>query len=130
MSVFTDVEIAYLGTQRLARLATSSASATPDVSAVVFSVDGDTITSGGYDITKTVRYRNLLANPQAVIVIDDLPTTDPWAPRGVKIRGTAIVEQGMHGLFIRITPKTIWTWGLDESKDAEARFAGVARRDV
>ena len=44
MPVFTDTEIAYLATQRLARLATSSSSATPDVSAVVFSVDGDTIT--------------------------------------------------------------------------------------
>ena len=41
MTVFTEVELEYLGSQRLARLATSSASATPDVSAVVFSVDGD-----------------------------------------------------------------------------------------
>jgi pyridoxamine 5'-phosphate oxidase family protein len=130
MSVFSDAEIAYLGTQRLARLATSSASATPDVSAVVFAVDGDTITSGGYDITKTVRYRNLLSNPQAVIVIDDLPTTDPWAPRGIKIRGSAVIEEGKNGLFIRITPKTIWTWGLDVTTPHEARFAGVARRDV
>jgi len=130
MSVFTDIEIAYLGTQKLARLATASASATPDVSAVVFSVDGDTITSGGFDITKTVRYRNLLANPQAVIVIDDLATSEPWAPRGVKIRGAAIVEQGTQGKFIRITPKTIWTWGLEVPDATQARFAGVARRDV
>jgi pyridoxamine 5'-phosphate oxidase family protein len=130
MPVFTDTELAYLATQRLARLATSSSSATPDVSAVVFAVDGDTITSGGYDITKTVRYRNLLSNPQAVIVIDDLPTTDPWAPRGLKIRGAAVIEEGKNGLFIRITPKTIWTWGLDVPSESDARFAGVARRDV
>lgn len=130
MSVFTTEEVAYLATQRLARLATSSASATPDVSAVVFGIDGDTITSGGYDITKTVRYRNLLANPQAVIVIDDLPTTEPWAPRGVKVRGSAVIEEGKNGLFIRIKPKTIWTWGLDVPEGTEARFAGVNRRDV
>jgi pyridoxamine 5'-phosphate oxidase family protein len=130
MTVFTEVELEYLGSQRLARLATSSASATPDVSAVVFSVDGDTITSGGYDITKTIRYRNLLANPQAVIVIDDLPTTNPWSPRGIKIRGSATIEQGKNGLFIRITPKTIWTWGLAQADDSEEKFGGVARRNV
>ena len=130
MPVFTDTEIAYMATQRLARLAPSSSSATPDVSAVVFSVDGDTITSGGYDITKTVRYRNLLSNPQAVIVIDDLPTTDPWAPRGLKIRGPATIEEGTTGLIIRITPRTIWTWGLGVPPESESRFAGVARRDV
>ena len=130
MSVFTDVEIAYLGTQRLARLATSSASATPDVSAVIFSLDGDTITSGGYDITRTIRYRNLLANPQAVIVIDDLPTTDPWAPRGIKIRGAAAIEEGKNGLFIRIAPKTIWTWGLEMPEGTRERLSGVERRDV
>ena len=130
MTVFTDAELQYLATQRLARLATSSASSTPDVSAVVFSVDGETITSGGYDITKTIRYRNLLANPQAVIVIDDLPTTNPWSPRGIKIRGSAAIEQGTNGLFIRITPKTIWTWGLEESLDRVKKFGGVARRNV
>jgi len=130
MSIFTDAELAYLAIQRLGRLATSSASATPDVSAVVFSIDGDTITSGGNDITKTIRHRNLLANPQAVIVIDDLPTTEPWAPRGVKIRGSAVIENGKNGLFIRITPKTIWTWGLDTTEGTQERSSGVARRDV
>lgn len=130
MTVFTEVELEYLRSQRLARLATSSASATPDVSAVVFSVDGDTITSGGYDITKTIRYRNLLANPQAVIVIDDLPTVKPWSPRGIKIRGSAVIEDGPNGLFIRIAPKTIWTWGLEQADNSEQRFGGVARRDV
>jgi pyridoxamine 5'-phosphate oxidase family protein len=130
MTVFTDAEVEYLRSQRLARLATSSASATPDVSAVVFSVDGDTITSGGYDITKTIRYRNLLANPQAVIVIDDLPTVKPWSPRGIKIRGTAAIEEGPNGLFIRITPRTIWTWGLVHAGDSEQKFGGVARRNV
>ena len=49
--------------------------------------------SGGYDITKTVRHRNLTANPRAVIVIDDLSSTDPWTPRGIKIRGSEALEE-------------------------------------
>ena len=76
----------------------------PDVAAVGFSVDGGTIVTGGFDITKTVRYRNLLANPRATIVIDDLASVDPWAPRGVKVRGAAAIEEGAGGLRIRIAP--------------------------
>ncbi len=73
MAVFTDAELGYLAGQRLARLATASTSGQPDVSAVGFTIEGDTIVSGGMDITKTVRYRHLRENPQATVVIDDLP---------------------------------------------------------
>ena len=88
MAVFTDLEVEYLRSQRLARLATASATGQPDVSAVGFGLDGDSITSGGIDLTKTVRFRHLQENPRATIVIDDLASTDPWTPRGIKVRGT------------------------------------------
>jgi pyridoxamine 5'-phosphate oxidase family protein len=89
MAVFTDAERAFLDGQRIARLATADLDGTPDVSAVGFQVDGDVIVSGGLDLTKTIRYRHLQANPVATIVIDDLVSVDPWTPRGVKARGPA-----------------------------------------
>jgi len=128
VSVFTEHEAAYLRSQRMARLATASPTGAPDVAAVTFGVDGDTIVSGGYDITKTVRYGNLTANPRAVIVIDDLASTDPWTPRGVKVRGSAALEEHEGRLQIRITPEVIWSWGLNP--DGENRFLGVQRRNV
>ena len=127
-SMFTEHEIAFLRSARLARLATASASGMPDVAAVTFGLDGSTIVSGGYDITKTVRYRNLLANPLAAIVIDELVTVKPWTPRGVKVRGSAAIEEHDGGLQIRITPSVIWSWGVNP--DGETRFRGVERRDV
>lgn len=48
----------------MARLATASASGQPDVAAVTFGLDGDSIVSGGFDITKTVRLGNLKNNPR------------------------------------------------------------------
>ena len=78
MAVFTDAEREYLAGQWLARLATASADGQPDVSAVGFSVDGDTIVSGGLDLTKTVRYRHLQSNPRASLVVDDLASVEPW----------------------------------------------------
>ena len=128
MAVFTDTEVAYLHSQRMARLATASPSGQPDVAAVTFSLDGDTLVSGGFDITKTVRYGNLRTNPRAVIVIDDLLTTDPWRPRGVKVRGSAALEEHPGGLRIRIQPEVVWSWGINA--DGEDRVRGVERRDV
>jgi len=126
MAVFTDAELEYLSTQPLARIATASATGVPDVAAVGFGVDGDTLVTGGYDITKTVRYRNLLANPRATIVVDDLASVDPWAPRGVKVRGAATLEEVTGGMRIRIVPEVIWSWHLNQ--DAEKRFLSVEKR--
>jgi len=126
MAVFTDAELEYLSTQPLARIATASATGVPDVAAVGFGVDGDTLVTGGYDITKTVRYRNLLANPRATIVVDDLASVDPWAPRGVKVRGAATLEEVTGGMRIRIVPEVIWSWHLKQ--DAEKRFLSVEKR--
>jgi pyridoxamine 5'-phosphate oxidase family protein len=128
MPVFTEAETAYLASQRMARLATASPTGQPDVAAVTFDIDGDTIVSGGFDITKTVRYGYLQKNPRAVIVIDDLASVDPWSPRGVKVRGSATLEGAPGAMRIRIVPEVIWSWGLNT--DAEKRFLGVERRDV
>jgi pyridoxamine 5'-phosphate oxidase family protein len=125
---FTDEELDYLGSQRLARIATSSASGLPDVAVAGFGVEDDAIVSGGLDITKTVRYRNLKENPRATVVIDDLASLDPWTPRGVKVRGQASLEAHDDGLRIRIVPEVIWSWGINEGR--EKRFASIEKRIV
>ncbi len=128
MAVFTNAELEYLAGQRLARLATASPDGQPDVSAVGFSVDGDTVVSGGLDLTKTVRYRHLQANPRATVVVDDMASVDPWQPRGVKVRGRATLEDDGGKPRIRIVPDTVWSWGLNEG--APKRFAGIEKRRV
>jgi len=128
MGVFTEAEIEYLNAQPLARIATASASGVPDVAAVGFGLDGEEVVTGGFDLTKTVRYKNLLANPRATIVIDDLVTVDPWAPRGVKVRGRAVLEEEGRGMRIRITPEVIWSWHIN--LDADKHFVSVEKRIV
>ena len=128
MGVFTDLEVEYLQAQRLARLATASASGLPDVSAVGFGLDGGAIVSGGLDLTKTVRFRHLSENPRATIVIDDLASVNPWSPRGVKVRGSATIEEHEGRQRIRIEPEVIWSWGINP--DGEKRFASIERRSV
>jgi pyridoxamine 5'-phosphate oxidase family protein len=128
MSVFTPAEVHYLSSQSLARLATASSDGLPDVAVAGFSLDGEDIVSGGLDLTKTVRYRYVSTNPRATIVIDDLASTDPFTPRGIKVRGQATLEEAGGSLRIRIRPATIWSWGINDG--APTRFAGVEKRDI
>ncbi len=115
MSVFTEAERAYLDAQPLMRFATASSAGAPDVAPVGFEVDGSDIVSGGFDIARTVRFRNVGENPRATVVIDDLASVDPWSPRGIKIIGSVTIEDGGNQPQFRISPKVIISWGINDT---------------
>jgi len=115
MGAFTQAELDYLESQPLMRFASASPSGRPDVAPVGFSVEGDDIVTSGFDIASTVRYRNIQANPRATVVIDDLATVDPWAPRGVKVIGSAVIEGGDGAQRFRISPEVIVSWGINDT---------------
>ncbi len=128
---FTDQERTYLASQPLGRIATASASGVPDVAPVTFRVlSDDRIEIDGMDNPRTLKWRNVEASGQAAFVIDDLASTEPWRPRGVKLRGTASADTDADGSHvIRITAERVWSWGINP--DAPKHFAGIVeRRDV
>ena len=116
--MFSKNERKFLKSQSLARIATASHGGEPDVAPVGFEFDGEHFYVGGLDLQNTLKYKNALANPRAAIVFDDLQSTDPWTPRGIKIRGAADIVERQGGLgtkpYIRIKPEIKWTWGIDE----------------
>ena len=128
MAAFTEQELAYLAGQPLMRFASASPTGQPDVATVAFSVDGDDIVTAGFDIAKTVRYRNIGANPRAAVVIDDLAALDPWTPRGIKVRGRVRIEEGeAGGQRFRISPEVIWSWGVNDPGEG---IPTMERREV
>lgn len=127
MGAFTDSELDYLNSQPLMRFASASPEGRPDIAAVAFTVDGDDIITSGFDIRKTVRYRNIGKNPRASVVVDDLASTDPWAPRGIKVYGSVAIEDDTAGQRFRITPEVIWSWGIN---DVTAGIPSIQRRNV
>jgi pyridoxamine 5'-phosphate oxidase family protein len=118
--VFTDAEIAYLASQPLARLATLNDDGWPDVVPVAFEFDqGIFWVGGGATVTGTRKMRNVTAGRTKVsLVIDDLPSLQPFVARGIRVYGTAGAPEervGMTGpgTYLRITPVTSWSWNLD-----------------
>ena len=114
--MFTKEELAYLKSQPLGRIGTSSKTGRPDVAPVSFDTDGEYIYVSGRDVTNTMKYKNVLENPRASFVVDDLKSMRPWAPRQIKIQGKAdIVKHTGYmgpGIYIRIKPVLKRSWGL------------------
>jgi pyridoxamine 5'-phosphate oxidase family protein len=116
--MFSEAEINYLRSQRLARIATVSEELQPDVAPVGYEFDGEHFYIGGRQQTKTHKYRNVLkGNSKVALVVDDLESTTPWKPRGIKVYGIAeIIErkgQVGPGQYLKVTPERYWSWGID-----------------
>jgi pyridoxamine 5'-phosphate oxidase family protein len=122
MSVFTEDEIHYLESQRLARIATVGRSGQPHVVPVGFryNKDVDTIDIGGHNFTARKKWRDVQQNPRVAVVIDDIESVNPWIVRGIEIRGTAEIlmvggqniVRGFESEMFRITPHRIVSWGI------------------
>ncbi|GAB11559.1 hypothetical protein GOARA_078_00080 [Gordonia araii NBRC 100433] len=128
---FTDAELAYLGTQRLGRLATQKPNGTLQNSPVGFKVNADgTIDIVGYNMSDSRKYRNVAENGRVALVVDDLASVKPWRVRCVEIRGRgeAVPGTGESGAIIRIHPERVISFGLTEDK--EAHSLKVDARDV
>jgi pyridoxamine 5'-phosphate oxidase family protein len=135
MSLFSDAEISYLTSQRLARIATAGRDCQPHVVPLAFryNPETDTIDVGGHGFAKRKKYRDVQTNPRVAIVIDDLATIDPWRPRMIEIRGEAeilptgseTVGRGFDPPMFRIHPKRIISIGLqgDQPFGLSARSA-------
>jgi pyridoxamine 5'-phosphate oxidase family protein len=119
-SIYSEPEIEYLKSQRLARIATATKQGKPDVSPVGFEFDGTHFFIGSHSqdiFLSTRKYKNVRdGNKQVALVIDDLESVQPWKPRAMKINGSAeIVEHnGMFGpgKYLKITPSVTWSWGI------------------
>ena len=51
----------------------------------------------------------------APVVFDDLASTNPWSPRGIKVIGTAVIEEGDGSPRFRITPDVIISWAVNDT---------------
>jgi pyridoxamine 5'-phosphate oxidase family protein len=129
--VFTESELVYLASQRLGRLATVQPNGTLQVSPVGFSYNPATssIDINGYNLEKSRKFRNIADNGCAAFVVDDLVSVRPWRVRCLEIRGVAEALSTGRGPLIRLHPKRIISFGIDEP-DTEAHSLTTNSRNV
>jgi pyridoxamine 5'-phosphate oxidase family protein len=141
---FTDIEIEYLASQRLGRLATAQPNGTLQASPVGFLYNSDTgtIDIAGRGMAQSRKFRNVAENGQVAFVVDDVASVQPWRPRCVEIRGegeaiaeptdsawAAAGQTGFDGAIIRIRPKRIISFGIGETTNNVYEFK-VSKRTV
>ena len=109
---FTEDEFAFLTESRLARVATASCEGQPHVVPVVYEFDGTAFYFTGWNLEKSLKFKNLVENKKVALVIDDLVTVSPWRPRGLEVRGVA--ELGSEGgrAYVKVTPSVKRSWGF------------------
>ena len=119
---FTQLELEYLATQRLGRLATVAPDGYPQNNPVGFFVDAERgiIDIGGHGMGASRKFASVQANPKVSFVVDDIASVQPWRVRGIEIRGVAeaLTDQeppgrGFSRELIRIHPRRILSWGFD-----------------
>jgi pyridoxamine 5'-phosphate oxidase family protein len=126
MSKFRDTEIEYLASQRLGRLATVGPDGVPHVVPVAFryNADADAIDIGGHHFAERKKFRDVQRTGVAALVVDDV--LPPWQPRAVEVRGDAVtldtggkaIMEGFDDPIIRITPRRVVSWGLEDGSRA------------
>lgn len=117
--MFTTKEKSYLTEQPLARIATVSPQIQPDVAPVAYDFDGERFYVSGMRMLKSLKYLNVKkGNTKVAFVVDDLASTNPWRPRGIKIHGQAelVHRDGYAGekTYLKITPERKWSWGIEK----------------
>ena len=109
---FTEDEVSFLTQSRLARVATASRDGQPHVVPVVYEFDGMAFYFTGWNLERTLKFRNLAENKRVAIVIDELVTVCPWRPRGIELRGEAELEKEDGRPYVKVTPKIKRSWGF------------------
>ncbi|MBV9846898.1 MAG: PPOX class F420-dependent oxidoreductase [Kutzneria sp.] len=135
---FTDIELDYLGTQRLGRLATVQPNGVLQVSPVGFGYNSSTktIDIGGYNMAASRKFRNVAENGRVAFVVDDIASIQPWRVRCLEIRGYAEAidtptdsAAQIEGAIIRIHPRRIISFGIGDL-DREPHELVANKRDV
>ena len=131
MSKFTDIELEYLQTQRLGRLATVNKNGEPQIAPVTFRYHAelDTIDIGGLNMGESQKFRNVARNGLASFVVDDV--LPPFQPRGIEIRGHAEalpdggqrISPNFSPALIRLMPGRIISWNLTSGDPAQTHLA-------
>ncbi|HYC26501.1 MAG TPA: PPOX class F420-dependent oxidoreductase [Nitrososphaerales archaeon] len=111
--LFSEAEAEFLAENFIGRLATVSSGLQPHVVPVAYRFDGSGLTFGGWNMEKSLKFKNLAANNQVAFVVDEVVSMKPWKARGVEVRGTAVPTRSPSGsVSIRITPLKVRSWGL------------------
>lgn len=109
---FSDAEAEYLAENFIGRVATASPSGQPHVVPVGYRFDGATITFGGRNLVKSLKFRNLMSNEKVAFVVDDIEPPNRLHARGVEVRGVAEPTTTEGVPAVRVIPLNIRSWGL------------------
>ena len=134
----TQIEVEYLASQSIGRLATAQRDGTLQNNPVGYRYNAEsaTIDIAGFNMASSQKFRNVARNGRVAFVVDDIVSTDPWRVRCLEIRGEGegldpALDQTatLDAPIIRIHPRRIVSFGL-EDLDIEPHLLVPSKRNV
>ena len=131
--ILTDAERRFLARQPLGHLATIGPDGTPQVKPLGFTWNTHlgTIDIPGFNMGGSAKYRNIRANPQVALVVDEMTEQSMEGAHFLEIRGTAeaVVDRAsadghLAAEMIRIHPRRVVAYNVDPEQP------GLESRDV
>ena len=133
--ILTDAEGRFLARQPLGHLATIGPDGTPQVKPLGFTWNADlgTIDIAGFNMGGSAKYRNIRANPQVALVVDEVTEQSMEGAHFLEIRGTAEAVVGrasddghLAAEMIRIHPRRVVAYNVDpEQPGLQTRSVGA-----
>src|SRR5439155_20665318 len=133
-SVFTEAEIAYLRERMRGTIGTVGPDGQPHLTPTTlhYNESEDAIDVGGVSFGSTKKWRDVGKNPKVTLLIEDV-LQNPRLARTIEIRGTAALHEtgeetikprlaNFDAQFVRIRPKRIVAWGLEEAAPTAGEF--------
>ena len=84
----------------------------PSTARGVYEFDGTAFYFTGWNLEKTLKFRNLVENKKVAVVVDELLTVCPWRPRGLEVRGVAELAKEDGRSYVKVTPLVKRSWGF------------------
>ena len=133
--ILTDAERRFLARQPLGHLATIGPDGTPQVKPLGFTWNADlgTIDIAGFNMGGSAKYRNIRANPQVALVVDEMTEQSMEGAHFLEIRGSAEAVVGrasddghLAAEMIRIHPRRVVAYNVDpEQPGLQTRSVGA-----
>lgn len=113
-SPYTPAQRGFLRAQQCGRLLTVAPGEGPQVTTVLYQLNGDVVVAGGVDLTGTPAWADVQRCGRAVLVVDEIVAGYPARSRGVRLEANATVDATTPRPVLRLRAERVRSWGLDE----------------
>ena len=110
---FTQAQREFLRAQQCGRLLTVGPGEGPQLTTVLYQLNGDVVVAGGVELSGTPAWADVRRCGRAVLVVDEIVAGNPARSRGVRVEASATADATTPRPVLRLRVESVLSWGLE-----------------